>query len=80
MSTNFFYKFTRGHSANPESNEELTCCTEAYTLLNKIKCYAIVNELYEFFAIYNSNIPTYAMRGVTRTCLGNLHTLFPQNK
>ncbi|CAF1091065.1 unnamed protein product, partial [Brachionus calyciflorus] len=47
-------------------------CSEAYTLLFDYKCYALNQQYFEFYAIYNKNIPTYALRGVTKTCFNIL--------
>ena len=42
--------------------EDLTNCPEAYTLCLNVKCYALNEANYEFYAMYNKAIPTYAIR------------------
>jgi hypothetical protein len=41
-------------------------CFEAYTLALDLKCYALNEPNYEFYALYQPKIPTYALRGVTK--------------
>lgn len=53
-------------------NAQLSNCPEAYTLINEIRCYALNEQDYQFYAIYNQAIPIYALRGVTKTCFSIL--------
>lgn len=50
----------------------MTSCPEAYTLINEFKCYALNETDNEFYALFNSSIPTYALRGVTKSCFTTL--------
>ncbi len=37
-------------------------------MYDDFKCYALNDENHQFYAVYNQAIPTYALRGVTKTC------------
>jgi hypothetical protein len=71
ISTNYFRKYFKNSLSRLAENDldDLTNCPEAYTLINGFKCYALNDFDFEFYALFNELIPTYAIRGATRNCL-----------
>jgi hypothetical protein len=58
-------------SLNKETT--LTSSPEAYTLVDDFKCFALNETDFEFYALFNSAIPVYAIREVTK--MAYLHIL-----
>ena len=59
-------------------NSQLTNCPEAYTLIDNFKCYALNDPNHQLYAVYNQAMPTYALRGATKTCYNILLNIFKQ--
>jgi len=69
ISTNYFRKYFKNSIRLAENDlDDLTTCPEAYTLVNGFKCYALNDLDFEFYALFNENCPTYAIRGATKNC------------
>lgn len=45
-------------------DSQLTECPEAYILMSGFQCYALNDNNLEFYALFNKEIPTYAIRYV----------------
>ncbi|GAB1598556.1 protein fuzzy homolog, partial [Argonauta hians] len=58
--------------SNSDPSKFSHCASETYITTDSHKCYAIQSQPYQFFVLYNNDIPTYAMRNVTQKMLSVL--------
>ncbi|XP_036359044.1 protein fuzzy homolog [Octopus sinensis] len=58
--------------SNTDPSKLSHSATETYITTDTHKCYAIQSLPYQFFVLYNNDIPTYAMRNVTQKTLSIL--------
>eukprot|EP00106_Octopus_bimaculoides_P007754 XP_014775196.1 PREDICTED: protein fuzzy homolog [Octopus bimaculoides] len=58
--------------SNTDPSKLSHSATETYITTDTHKCYAVQSLPYQFFVLYNNDIPTYAMRNVTQKTLSML--------